>query len=403
MNIRHLPGILFTVAAAHSAFPQGALSPPGAPGPTMKSLDELASRLEAANAKLDQADAKAEKRIPISSLPFTIDAPGSYYLTGNLTGVAGQNGITIAAKHVTVDLNGFRLAGPGQNGVFSSAEQIAVRNGSIDGWSISGIASAGKGALIDNIRASQNSFNGISVGADSVVQSCTVTNSGTLANGKGISATAGSIVSKCTVTRTSGNNATAISVGASGLVIDCTAHDNDAAGGAGIFGGSGSSIIRSQATMNSGTAAGIESGEGGRILDCISTSNSGVNNDGIAATSLTFISGCHSSLNGGDGIRVSNNCTVVNNASFSNTGDGFEVTGTLNRLDSNNATSNTGIGFRVDNGIIAVSNLIIRNSSANNEDAEYLIDANNGTGPIVKRDNVGTNTSPHANFDFDHN
>ena len=48
---------------ASTAFPQGSLTPPGAPAPTMKSLDQI------------------EARTPISSAPFTINASGSYYLT----------------------------------------------------------------------------------------------------------------------------------------------------------------------------------------------------------------------------------------------------------------------------------------------------------------------------------
>src|SRR5436190_21193357 len=74
---------------------QGPLTPPGAPAPTMKTLDQI------------------EPRTPISALPFTIGAPGSYYVTGNLTGVAAQHGITINADNVTLDLGGFERAGPG--------------------------------------------------------------------------------------------------------------------------------------------------------------------------------------------------------------------------------------------------------------------------------------------------
>ena len=45
---------------------QGSLTPPGAPGETMKAL------------------AQVEPRTPISSLPYTISESGSYYVTGNL-------------------------------------------------------------------------------------------------------------------------------------------------------------------------------------------------------------------------------------------------------------------------------------------------------------------------------
>ena len=58
---------------------------------------------------LDQLDAKLEKRTPISSVPFTIYTPGSYYLTGNLA-VATGNAITVTVDQVTLDLNGFTIS-----------------------------------------------------------------------------------------------------------------------------------------------------------------------------------------------------------------------------------------------------------------------------------------------------
>ena len=50
-------------------------------------------------------------RTPIYELPLTIDEPGSYFLSRDVTGVAGQNGIIINASDVTIDLNGFALIG----------------------------------------------------------------------------------------------------------------------------------------------------------------------------------------------------------------------------------------------------------------------------------------------------
>src|SRR5436190_21610576 len=103
---------------------QGPLTPPGAPAPVMKTLDQL--------------DAKLEKRTPISSVPLTITAAGSYYLTGNLT-VGTGNAITVAADQVTIDLNGFTIsstASPpsGTAVLLSGARQdVTVRNGRIRG------------------------------------------------------------------------------------------------------------------------------------------------------------------------------------------------------------------------------------------------------------------------------
>jgi hypothetical protein len=70
---------------------QGSLTPPGAPAPTMKTLAQI------------------EPRTPISFAPFTITAPGSYYLTTNVT-VSGGDAVTIAADEVTLDLNGFSIS-----------------------------------------------------------------------------------------------------------------------------------------------------------------------------------------------------------------------------------------------------------------------------------------------------
>src|SRR4051812_44068330 len=92
----------FVVVASVSA--QGPLAPPpGVPAPTMKTLDQVEPRREV-NATNTPGNA--------TNL-FIISAPGSYYLSGNITGVAGKSGILISADSVTLDLNGFALIGGG--------------------------------------------------------------------------------------------------------------------------------------------------------------------------------------------------------------------------------------------------------------------------------------------------
>jgi hypothetical protein len=103
---------------------QGLLTPPGAPAPTMKTLDQM------------------EPRTPISTYGTNITAGGSYYLTANLTGASTtQDAITISADNVTIDLNGFALlntagTGTSADGIsFTSRKNVTIRNGTIQGFS----------------------------------------------------------------------------------------------------------------------------------------------------------------------------------------------------------------------------------------------------------------------------
>ena len=62
----------------------------------MKTLDQVEARtiINAANTPGD------------ANNTFIISQAGSYYLTGNITGESGKNGISIQAEDVTLDLNG---------------------------------------------------------------------------------------------------------------------------------------------------------------------------------------------------------------------------------------------------------------------------------------------------------
>lgn len=145
-------------------FAQGLLTPPGAPAPMMKTLQQV------------------EPRTPISSLPFTITQPGSYYLTTNLD-AAGGSGIIISASEVTVDLMGFALANGVGSGISLSGlrTNLWIKNGTLRGWSAWGLNVAqARGATLENLRASRNgassSFGGLSLGSAGLLRNCAADN-----------------------------------------------------------------------------------------------------------------------------------------------------------------------------------------------------------------------------------
>ena len=107
--------------------------------------------------------------------PYVIRDHGSYKLSGNLTVTTTSDAIDINADDVTLDLNGFSIVGPitcsgtplacsssGNGiGILSSADNIAVRNGSIIGMGGHGILLTGSRSLVEDIRAKFNSSVGI--------------------------------------------------------------------------------------------------------------------------------------------------------------------------------------------------------------------------------------------------
>jgi hypothetical protein len=115
--------LLLTALTAQRStlFAQGSLTPPGAPGPTFKTLSQVEPRTAITN-----------------STAVTISQPGSYYLTTNITGSSGD-AVTITANNVTLDLAGFTISSTANpaagTGILlgSSRQNITILNGFISG------------------------------------------------------------------------------------------------------------------------------------------------------------------------------------------------------------------------------------------------------------------------------
>jgi hypothetical protein len=212
----------------------------------------------------------------IQRLPYTITAPGAYYLSGNLTYSGTGDGITIAVglKHVTLDLMGFTLngSGTGRYGVsLDNNKNVEIRNGTVTGWSTgihegytgggtlqrilnvrvignsAGIAFNGSGHLVKGCEATATGDNcAIYVPQSGMVSGCTVK----FAEGVGIWISGGIAIDNVVTGTGTGGSRAGIEVTSDGGLIK----DNKVSGCAyGIWGSSGLNAIGNTVNAASGT------------------------------------------------------------------------------------------------------------------------------------------------------
>ena len=430
--------ILFSlVCVASAAVAQaGDLLPPAGPvGPTMKTLAEVEPRraISAANTPGD-ADSL-----------FKITQSGSYYLTGNVQGVAGNMGIEIVTSHGTIDMRGFELLGVAgslagidtNNGGVGGILGTVVRDGTIRGWGSDGIkGNQSQGHFINLVIANITGY-GIIINTSTTIESCLIYSCSldgiatsnnvvihnTISAGNGGSGIAAGTSS--TVTNSAGYINTGhgiVITGGKGTISYCNATLNNAIG---IFGLDGSTISNCHADNNG--QHGIAVGEGGVISQCASNDNTGSGfnagatstitacsawsntSNGITSTDGT-VTGCTARENGGDGIAASggsavNGCTVATNAddgiavgfgsvvvgctSRGNTGDGIQCSSdcriTDNSCDGNGAGAGDGAGIHVTS-----SDCRIEGNNVTDNDRGIDIDI---SGNLVVRNSASGNAS----------
>ena len=354
------------------AVAQGSLTPPAAPAPTMKSLDQISSTGIALNATNTPGDA---------SNHFIISQPGSYYLTGNLA-VTETNAIRVAAPGVTIDLNGFQIsstnATPGDGiNIRPGSDHCTVKNGSITGFAlgvdtttqsakncrfldlaVSGCTNwgirAGEGAVLESCRVHDCSGVSAAIGAGvaSTLRDCTASHN---TNVNVIQALSGSTLINCTASNNSGGTS-GILTGDTCALVNCAVSSNTVTNGFNI--GNGCALNNCAANGNTGTG-GINTGESNVLTNCVARSNN-VNN-GILVGNGSSLFNCAASSNTGNlaisaGIATNDGCRVINCSAYHNqtnagtptnaTGMGFNL-GSDNIIQECLAYDNKGDGIRV--------------------------------------------------------
>jgi hypothetical protein len=321
----------FLFASTLSIFAQGSLTPPGAPSPTMKTLDEV------------------EPRTPISSVPFTISSSGSYYLTRSLTAAASTTAITVDADNVSIDLRGHILSGTNATAVGinvpSNRSNLVVENGILRSFTTGVNAPGVDGARLERLTVSDcggGAFGSASLGAGF-----------------------NSIFRDCVVIRHNGGNPSAgFNVGFNAVVENCSASQGSGSAH-GFLSTSFSNFSHCSANSNAGD--GFSVGIGSIFRSCASSQNFG---SGFSATSGARFESCDSYNNIGNGIVGSNDCAVTNcvvrgsgGTAGISCGDGSSLVNCVSSGNTN-ATAQSG-GFVVGNGCSVIGCVAKANTNTN--------------------------------------
>lgn len=386
-------GLGALAAAAHA----GPVAPPAGPvGPTYKTLSEMEPR-QAVQSLAGDAGSM-----------YLINQPGSYYLTGPITGVSGKSAIKIVAPNVTLDLGGFRVTGVAgaSHGIYVLADDVEIRNGTVTGFPLTCIeAGTVSFTRLRDLRVRNSLKSGLSAGWSATVEGCEAHNNAEF----GIFTNDRSIVTGC---KSFGNGLDGFRAGLSSAVAGCVSTHND---GEGFELGNHVTVTGCVASSNAGVGIRVDSAA--TITSCTSDFNAGggvLGTGSLTVTGCTFsfntlfglkslgsgsnISGCTARANTGDGISVFNTSGVTGCVCESNTGGtpivaGIRLAGQGNRADSNMLNGN-GIGIDADSG----GNLVVRNSFSFNPTRVEAAAGNNVAQIIIVPGAGFTSADPWANF-----
>lgn len=324
-------------------------------------------------------------RTPISSIPFTISQPGSYYLTQNLSGTSG---ITISASNVHIDLNGNALSGTAGNtvagiGYSGTISNITITNGFITNWGKEGInLSASSAVSLSDIVVSGNGLDGIYSGNKTIVTRIIAHDNGSDGIDLGESSTIENSVAEDNV-----NDGIELDHG--GIIKNCVAKSN-----MGIGFRTTNFAVLTECTSQSNTSHGFSTGTGSNIYKCNAKSNG---QNGFFILSSSQLGDNVSNLNSTNGYQISgNDCILKNNHAQGNTLSGFLTTFNRNQFIENTANFNSAHGFNISGS----GSLLIRNTAGSNTTGAFTVSAGNITGTVLTSATINSNTNPNANISF---
>jgi parallel beta-helix repeat protein len=354
---------------------QGTLTPPGAPAPTMKTLSQI------------------EPRTPISSIPYTISTPGSYYVTSNLIAATNEvNGISISCGDITVDLNGFTIqpAAPGNTGagilVMGTFTNIVVRNGTLTGWGLSGIDAWSYGyprnMLFEKITVSGNAANGIYSEAGSIIRDCLA-----IGNGESGFYSQGGEISGC-VARNNGTGFTAYNCS----LWHCGAEYNTGTG----FYLSSSRTLDCDSIFNGSYGFDCYS-SGNELHSCRSMNNSNIGVFVEAGSGQNMVEDCTIANDSPYGMYTEGNggTTIARNSFTGNPYGALIIADSNNYIEDNHVVTSSeepGIG---NGGGDLTNNVVVKNYVTGGGSGYNYYIPGNDIGPIGS---AATATSPWANI-----
>jgi parallel beta-helix repeat protein len=382
---------------ALALFGLGPLDPPNGPiTPTYKTLTEVEPRLplNASTAPGDQTNL------------FRIEVPGSYYLTGNITGVSGKSGIYISSSRVTLDLNGFAVEGVdgALYGIHANgAHGITVRNGHVYNWRHGVQLQETLGCIVESISVRDTTEDGFKIGRGATVRDCTATNcspgfdifedatltSCTAAYGptRGFNVFGGGcILSHCVASQVP----TGFYIGGPAILNDCSSHDNSSFG----FYLLDSSVLTDCIAYDN-ESSGFVVVARSRMTRCTSRSNL----EGFYITEANSLVECTAAGNTSNGLRIIGNANTIERGTFHENGASgiYLFEGRGNSVEANLCTYNTQNGIAFND----TDNLAVRNRARGNVGANYSIIAGNDYGAILTNPGAGfASSNAWANFAY---